>query len=109
MARIRAVEAAVLVLEREGISVAFGVPGAAINPFYAALRKRGSIRHILARHVEGASHMADGYTPPASPVIWVRPLSRTTPSRKRSGSTSVAEPADRLRSPAQHHADPMTR
>jgi tartronate-semialdehyde synthase len=62
MAKMKAVDAAVLVLEREGVSVAFGVPGAAINPFYAALRKRGSIRHILARHVEGASHMADGYT-----------------------------------------------
>ncbi len=59
---MRAVDAAVLVLEREGVSVAFGVPGAAINPFYAAMRARGSIRHILARHVEGASHMADGYT-----------------------------------------------
>jgi tartronate-semialdehyde synthase len=57
-----AVDAAVLVLEREGVSVAFGVPGAAINPLYAALRKRRSINHILARHVEGASHMADGYT-----------------------------------------------
>jgi tartronate-semialdehyde synthase len=57
-----AVDAAVLVLEREGVNVAFGVPGAAINPFYAALRKRGAIRHILARHVEGASHMADGYS-----------------------------------------------
>src|ERR1700759_1035107 len=62
MARMKAVDAAVLVLERESVSVAFGVPGAAINPFYAALRKRGSIRHILARHVEGASHMAEGYT-----------------------------------------------
>ena len=62
MARMKAVEAAVLVLEREGVSVAFGVPGAAINPLYAALRKAGSIRHILARHVEGASHMADGYS-----------------------------------------------
>ena len=62
MARMSSVDAAVLVLEQEGISVAFGVPGAAINPLYAALRKRGSIRHILARHVEGASHMADGYT-----------------------------------------------
>ena len=62
MARMKAVDAAVRVLEREGISVAFGVPGAAINPFYAALKRRGSIRHILARHVEGASHMADGYT-----------------------------------------------
>jgi tartronate-semialdehyde synthase len=62
MAKMRAVDAAVRVLEREGISVAFGVPGAAINPFYAALRKHDGIRHILARHVEGASHMADGYT-----------------------------------------------
>jgi tartronate-semialdehyde synthase len=62
MARMNAVEAAVLVLEREGVKAAFGVPGAAINPFYAALRKRGAIRHILARHVEGASHMADGYS-----------------------------------------------
>ncbi len=62
MAKMKAVDAAVLVLEREGVSVAFGVPGAAINPFYSALRKHGGIRHILARHVEGASHMADGYT-----------------------------------------------
>ena len=62
MSKMNAVEAAVLVLEREGVNVAFGVPGAAINPLYAALRKRGSIRHILARHVEGASHMADGYS-----------------------------------------------
>jgi tartronate-semialdehyde synthase len=62
MARMKAAEAAVLVLEREGVCVAFGVPGAAINPFYAAVQKRGSIRHMLARHVEGASHMADGYS-----------------------------------------------
>ena len=62
MARMKAIDAAVRVLEREGISTAFGVPGAAINPLYAALKARGTIRHILARHVEGASHMADGYT-----------------------------------------------
>ncbi|MFC7513527.1 glyoxylate carboligase [Herbaspirillum sp. GCM10030257] len=62
MARMTAAEAAVYVLEKEGMTQAFGVPGAAINPFYAALRKRGSIKHILARHVEGASHMAEGYT-----------------------------------------------
>jgi tartronate-semialdehyde synthase len=62
MARMRAVDAAVRVLEREGVTCAFGVPGAAINPLYAAMRARGSIRHILARHVEGASHMADGYS-----------------------------------------------
>ncbi|MCU0889372.1 MAG: glyoxylate carboligase, partial [Rubritepida sp.] len=62
MARMRAVDAAVLVLEKEGVTCAFGVPGAAINPFYSAMKRRGTIRHILARHVEGASHMAEGYT-----------------------------------------------
>jgi tartronate-semialdehyde synthase len=62
MAKMTAAEAAVLVLEKEGVHVAFGVPGAAINPLYAALRKRDSIRHILARHVEGAAHMAEGFT-----------------------------------------------
>ena len=62
MTRMTAVDAAVLVMEKEGISDAFGIPGAAINPLYAAMRRRGSIRHTLARHVEGASHMAEGYT-----------------------------------------------
>jgi tartronate-semialdehyde synthase len=62
MPKITAAEAAVRVLEKEGVTTAFGVPGAAINPLYAALRKAGSIRHYLARHVEGASHMAEGYT-----------------------------------------------
>ncbi|HYL19634.1 MAG TPA: glyoxylate carboligase [Burkholderiales bacterium] len=62
MARMTAAEAGVRVLEKEGITTAFGIPGAAINPFYAAMRKAGTIRHYLARHVEGASHMAEGYT-----------------------------------------------
>jgi tartronate-semialdehyde synthase len=62
MALMKAAMAAVLVMEKEGITTAFGVPGAAINPLYAQLRERQSITHILARHVEGASHMAEGYT-----------------------------------------------
>jgi len=62
MAKMRAIDAAVCVLEKEGVTQTFGVPGAAINPLYAALRKHGGIGHILARHVEGASHMAEGYT-----------------------------------------------
>ncbi|MDH5340597.1 MAG: glyoxylate carboligase, partial [Rubrivivax sp.] len=62
MAKMKAAMAAVLVMEKEGITQAFGVPGAAINPLYAQLRERQSISHILARHVEGASHMAEGYT-----------------------------------------------
>src|SRR6185503_15239498 len=44
------------------MTTVFGVIGAVINPFYAAMKKRGSITHLLARHVEGASHMAEGYT-----------------------------------------------
>src|SRR5213596_1714530 len=62
MSRMRAIDAAVHVLEREGVTAAFGVPGAAINPLYSCLRERASIAHVLARHVEGASHMAEGYT-----------------------------------------------
>jgi tartronate-semialdehyde synthase len=62
MARMRAAEAAVSILECEGTTHAFGVPGAAINPVYAAMRGHGRIQHILARHVEGATHMAEGYT-----------------------------------------------
>jgi tartronate-semialdehyde synthase len=62
MARMKAAMAAVLVMEKEGVTQAFGVPGAAINPLYAALRERQGIAHILARHVEAASHMAEGYT-----------------------------------------------
>src|ERR1700757_1131495 len=62
MARMTAAAAAVAILDREGITHAFGLPGAAINPFYAALRSHGGISHVLARHVEGASHMAEGYT-----------------------------------------------
>jgi len=62
MATMRAIDAAVQILEREGVTHAFGLPGAAINPFYSAMRASGGITHVLARHVEGASHMADGYT-----------------------------------------------
>jgi len=62
MAKMKATEAAVWVLQKEGIKQAFGVPGAAINPLYAALKDNGGIKHVLARHVEGASHMAEGYT-----------------------------------------------
>lgn len=47
-------------LVHEGVDVAFGVPGGAILPFYDTLYD-GPIRHILARHEQGAGHMAEGY------------------------------------------------
>jgi tartronate-semialdehyde synthase len=58
---ITAAEAAVRVLESEGVEVAFGIPGASILPLYRALRG-SKIRHIVARHEEGATHAADGYS-----------------------------------------------
>ena len=45
----------------EGVTVVFGYPGGAILPVYDALRKF-PIHHILVRHEQGASHMADGYS-----------------------------------------------
>ncbi|MDO5747906.1 MAG: glyoxylate carboligase [Actinomycetaceae bacterium] len=62
MTKMRTVDAIVEILRKEGVSQAFGVPGAAINPLYSAMKERGGIDHILARHVEAASHMAEGYT-----------------------------------------------
>ena len=68
---MRAAEAAIHVLLREGVTTAFGVPGAAINPVYVAMRSIGGLNHILARHVEGASHMAEGYSRAKSGSIGV--------------------------------------
>ncbi|GAB4098261.1 glyoxylate carboligase [Sinomonas halotolerans] len=62
MAKMRTVDAIVAILTKEGATEAFGLPGAAINPLYSAMKAHGGIRHTLARHVEGASHMADGYS-----------------------------------------------
>src|SRR5579875_2846481 len=62
MTRMQAVDAAVLIMEKEGATQTFGLPGAAINPLYAAMRRHGGMQHVLARHVEAASHMAEGFT-----------------------------------------------
>jgi len=62
MTRMRAVDAIAQILVKEGATQAFGVPGAAINPLYSALKDNGGVRHVLARHVEAATHMAEGYT-----------------------------------------------
>jgi tartronate-semialdehyde synthase len=57
---VKVAEIVVKILEKEGISDAFGIPGAGINPVYKALG--GSpIRHYCVRHEEAAVHAADGY------------------------------------------------
>src|SRR4249920_3642103 len=71
MARMTAAQAAVEILKAEGVTHLFGLPGAAINPFYKAMKTNGGLHHTLARHVEGASHMAEGYTRAAAGNIGV--------------------------------------
>ena len=48
-------------LLREGVDVAFGLPGGAILPLYGALPEYPQLRHILVRHEQGAAMAADGY------------------------------------------------
>jgi len=48
-------------LIEEGVEYIFGLPGGAIMEVYDALYRIGGIKHILARHEQGAGHMAEGY------------------------------------------------
>ena len=57
---IRAAQAMVKCLEKEGVKVVFGYPGAAICPFYDEIYASG-IHHVLVRHEANAGHAASGY------------------------------------------------
>ena len=70
MAKMTATEAAIRVMESEGVELAFGVPGAAILPLYQAMNG-SKIKHVLVRHEEGGTHAAEGYTRAASGRIGV--------------------------------------
>ncbi|RME43129.1 MAG: biosynthetic-type acetolactate synthase large subunit, partial [Caldilineae bacterium] len=48
-------------LTREGVEVVFGYPGGAILPTYDAMTFYPQVHHVLVRHEQGATHMADGY------------------------------------------------
>jgi len=48
-------------LQREGVDTVFGYPGGNVLALYDALRDFPGLRHVLARHEQGACHMADGY------------------------------------------------
>ncbi len=60
MTKMTGAEALIKSLEHEGVEVAFGVPGGAILPAYDPILD-SPIRHVLARHEQGAGHMAEGY------------------------------------------------
>jgi acetolactate synthase-1/2/3 large subunit len=48
-------------LQREGVDLIFGYPGGANLPIYQQLPRYPKLRHVLVRHEQGATHMADGY------------------------------------------------
>jgi acetolactate synthase-1/2/3 large subunit len=60
MEKISGARSLMIALEKEGVDIAFGLPGGANLPIYDELYK-SNIRHVLVRHEQSASHMADGY------------------------------------------------
>src|SRR5262245_53108777 len=61
MTRMYGSDAILRSLEAEGVEVMFGIPGGAILPTYDAIARGTTVRHVLARHEQGAGHMAEGY------------------------------------------------
>ena len=59
--QINGADAILRSLEAEGVEVMFGIPGGAIMPTYDAMARGTTVRHVLARHEQGAGHMAQGY------------------------------------------------
>jgi acetolactate synthase I/II/III large subunit len=59
--KMRGADAILRSLEAEGVEVMFGIPGGAIMPTYDAMARGTTVRHVLARHEQGAGHMAQGY------------------------------------------------
>jgi len=60
-AKMTGADAVLRSLEAEGVDVMFGLPGGAILPMYDAIARGTTVRHVLARHEQGAGHMAEGY------------------------------------------------
>ena len=60
MMQLNGAQLMVRLLERQGVRTIAGIPGGAILPFYDALSGSDQIRHVLARHEQGAGFMAQG-------------------------------------------------
>jgi acetolactate synthase-1/2/3 large subunit len=61
MTMMNGADAVLRSMEAEGVDVVFGIPGGAVLPMYDAFARGTTIRHVLARHEQGAGHMAEGY------------------------------------------------
>ena len=60
MMQLTGAQLMVRLLERQGVRTVAGIPGGAILPFYDAMSASAQIRHVLARHEQGAGFMAQG-------------------------------------------------
>jgi thiamine pyrophosphate-dependent acetolactate synthase large subunit-like protein len=61
MPQMTGAQAALAALRANGVTTLFGIPGVHTLPLYDAIRNQPGIRHILARHEQGAGFMAEGY------------------------------------------------
>jgi acetolactate synthase-1/2/3 large subunit len=58
--RMSGADVVVRLLERQGVTTVAGIPGGAVLPLYDALARAGTLRHVLARHEQGAGFIAQG-------------------------------------------------
>ena len=61
MEKLSGADMLIRALQDEGVEYLFGYPGGAVLHIYDALFNQEKIKHILVRHEQGATHMADGY------------------------------------------------
>ena len=76
-------EMVVEALKDQGVTDIFGYPGGAVLPMYDAIFQQDKVRHILVRHEQGATHMAEAMParPARSAWFWSpRDRGRRTPS-----------------------------
>ncbi|MBU1174685.1 MAG: acetolactate synthase 3 large subunit, partial [Alphaproteobacteria bacterium] len=59
--RMTGAEIVIRALQDQGVEHMFGYPGGSVLPMYDALFQQDKIKHILVRHEQGATHMAEGY------------------------------------------------
>ena len=85
MPQLSGAQAAIATLRAHGVDTIFGIPGVHTLPLYDAMRAEPGLRHVLARHEQGAGFMADGYARVSGRVGVVCTITRP-------GVTNVATP-----------------
>ena len=98
-------QAIIASLEAEGVDTVFGYPGGQAINIYDALYDSKKLHHVLARHEQGATHMADGYARATGKVgvvlVTSGPGATTTVTRRQPAArrASLIRPRPALRIP----------